>query len=399
MSRSVEQPVDVLIAGGGRAGLAVVETLVAEGFDGSVMIVGAEPGLPYERPQVSKGLLAGTVDAAACELAGADALVGSATTQVVSLTSRTVASLDPVTRVAQLDDGCAIAARHVVLATGTRPRMLPGLELGPSVHVLRTAADAERLRVAAHEAAPIIIVGAGFIGMEAASSLRSACGHIIVVDPAPRPMAAVLAPHLSDSLASRARRDGIELRLGVTIDSVERGGDGPLSSVLLSDGERVRAPEVLVAVGSIPSSPLGLHPDGIITDSHGRTQMASVSACGDLARWYWPDEALHARIEHWATATGQGRAVGAALLSGGAPRSVGYRAAPLFWSDQFGVRVQAIGHARGPGAWLPHDGAPEDAAAYVCADTGRVKAVATLDRPDLIAEWRRAQATRISNAA
>lgn len=378
---------DVLVVGAGRAGLAVVETIAQAGSDLDVTLVGGERHPTYERPQVSKRLLArdsGT-GAGSCVVPGARLLAGARHLDV--RLGRAVAEIDIAARVASLDDGRMVSFATLVLATGTRARTLPGLPPDAAgVHALRTADDAGRLRDAARDEGSVTIVGGGFIGMEAASSLAADGVDVTLVEAGALPMAGALPESLARTLAARAQDAGVHLHTGAGIVGVHEPDDPHARQLVLATGERIAAPVVLVAIGSIPHSPLGDHPAGLRVDATGRcTELPATFACGDVAAWHWGGIDQHVRIEHWLTAAGQGRAVGRAILGTAAP----YDEAPFFWSDQFGVRVQRIGHAVGGGTWAPHDRAGDDAAVLL-DPAGQQSCLAAIDRPDLVAAWRRA---------
>jgi len=374
---------DTLVVGAGRAGLAVVETLANADHPGRILLVGDEAGMPYERPQVSKRMLLEDPARDPCELPGARLLQGAGAIDYMA--GRSIAGIDLAAREAVFDGGTRVAWRRLVLATGTRPRSLAEVPTdAPNVHVLRTRADAERLAGAAARSGAVVIIGAGFIGMEAASSLAANGASVTVLDPAPQPLVGPLGPLLGATVAARARRAGVRLVLGAQVGRSSRAPDGSVVSVTLTDGSVLATPTLLVAVGSIPRSPLGDHPRGIAVDEFGRAAMPDVYACGDLAAWHWLATGRSVRIEHWLTAAGQGRAVGRAILGELDP----FDEAPFFWSDQFGVRIQRVGHGDPTATWRGCAADPARAAELV-APCGAVRAIAAIDRPDLVAAWRR----------
>jgi NADPH-dependent 2,4-dienoyl-CoA reductase/sulfur reductase-like enzyme len=314
----------VLVVGAGLAGARTAETLRALGWGGRIVLAGEERHAPYERPALSKELLAGTRSELALrpdgfwERQGIDLALG-----------RRVHAIDVARRTALVGDE-TVAWNALVLATGARARRLDG----PHVHVLRTLDDARALLAAVTPLSRVAIVGAGFIGTEVASTLLPRAASVTVVDPLPAPLHQVLGPDVGRMLAARYRSAGVELRLGVGVARLD--GD-----VVLSDGERLPADVVVVGIGAQPESPFG----GVVeTDECGRTKWSGVYACGDVASWWRPSLDRRVRVEHWTSAAGQARAVAAAIVGEPAP----FDDVPYFWSDQFGMRLQHVGHA---GEW------------------------------------------------
>lgn len=331
-------PRRVLIVGAGLAGARCAETLRAGGFDGELCIVGAEPVRPYDRPALSKEHLAGDKDAAAVELRprsfwpenGIELLLG-----------RRVTELDLGDQTAQTDTGEELAWDALVLATGSRPQMLSGWA-GPGVHTLRTLADAAGLRAELGAGARLSIVGAGFVGTEVASTARSLGASVTLVDLASTPLERVLGTEVGALLASRYREDGVDLHLGVGVERLERGSDGRPRALVLADESEIGADVVVVAVGVRPEVEglTAFGPTGIATDACGRTGIPGVYAAGDVACSWHPRLGRALRVEHWASAAGQGAAVAHTILDDEQP----FEALPYFWSDQFGLRLQYLGH-------------------------------------------------------
>ncbi len=317
----------VLIAGAGLAGSRVAETLRSLGFEGRVVLAGDEPHGPYERPALSKELLAGV---------RTDVLLrppGHWGDRRIELrTGTTVERVDPVRRTA-LVGGEVVSWDALVVATGARARALPG---PAGVHTLRSLADAHALGSEVDETTRVVVVGAGFIGAEAASTLLPRAASVTVVEPLAAPLLRILGPEVGGMLARRYRAHGIDLRLG---SSVARFHGAPrIRAVELDDGTILPADVVVVGIGAVPSSPFG---GALEVDEHGRSALEHVYACGDVASWWRPSLGRRLRVEHWTSAAGQARAVAASIA--GAPEA--YDEAPYFWSDQFGLRLQHVGHA------------------------------------------------------
>ena len=317
----------VLVAGAGLAGSRAAESLRSFGFRGRIVLAGDEPHAPYERPTLSKELLAGAREDAALRPDGHWAELG-----IELRTGSDVASVDPSRRTALVGDEL-VEWDTLVVATGARARALDG---PAGVHTLRTLADAQAIRAAVDETTRVVVVGAGFIGAEAASTLLPLARSVTVVEPLSAPLVRILGPDVGGILARRYRAHGVDLRLGVGVARIE--GDLHVRSVELDDGSRIAADVVVVGIGAMPVSPFG---GALDVDEHGRSAIEDVYACGDVASWWRPSLGRRLRVEHWTSAAGQARAVAAAIAGEPEP----YDEAPYFWSDQFGLRLQHAGHA------------------------------------------------------
>jgi NADPH-dependent 2,4-dienoyl-CoA reductase/sulfur reductase-like enzyme len=336
----VERP--IVIVGASLAGGRAAQALRQAGHEGPVVVVGAEAHRPYTRPPLSKELLAGEHDADRCALpsAGADVdwRLGTA-----------AAGLDLASREVVLEDGERLPYAKLLIATGARARPWPGdpVELD-GLHVLRDLDDALALRTAFEAGPRLAVVGAGFVGSEVAATARKRGLDVTLIDVAPHPMTA-LGPDVGSRVADLHRAHGVELRLGAGVDGFE--GNGRLEAVRLADGTRVEADVAVVALGAIPNtdwlaeSGLALQP-GVVCDATLAAHDASDVFCaGDAAAWPHPlaGGAL-IRIEHWTNAAEQGAAAARNLLAEPAERTP-YEAVPYFWSDQYDVKIQAVGLA------------------------------------------------------
>ena len=330
----------VLVVGASAAGLAAAETLRREGYGGAVTLVGDEPHPPYDRPPLSKQILDGRWNADRLPLRGRDEL------DALGLDLRLGAAatgLDPAGRTVALADGTEVPYDGLVVATGVRPRTLPGDPAG--CHVLRTVDDALALRDRLAEGKRLVVVGAGFLGSEAAAVARGLGAEVTLLEPAPVPLAAAVGEDVGRVLSGAHLGHGVDLRTGVTVTQVTDGG------VLLADGTSVEADEVLVAIGSVPNTewlessglPLG---DGLECDEFSAAA-PGVYGAGDVARWHNPLFGTAMRIEHRTNATEQGMAAARNLLAPEPEARRPFAPVPYFWSDQYGLRVQAYGHLRG----------------------------------------------------
>ena len=366
-------PRRVVVVGAGLAGARCAETLRANGFEGELRLVGAEPVPPYERPALSKEHLAGSRDAESLELRPREFWAENG---IELLLGRRVVGVDPQARTALTDRGEELAWDALVLATGATPRTLPGWD-GPGVHTLRTLADAAALRAELRPGAHLTVVGAGFVGTELASTALSLGASVSLLDLAPVPLERVLGPEVGSLLAARYAGAGVDLRLGGAIERLEHGPDGRPRALVLADGAEVRADAVVVAVGVSPETG-GLPAagrNGIPTDGCGRTAVPGVYAAGDVAEAWHPLLGRRLRVEHWTSAAGQGAAVAHAILGQERPAA----ALPYFWSDQFGLRLQYVGHAESWDAVELHGEGDSFVARYV--ENGATVAALAVNRP------------------
>jgi NADPH-dependent 2,4-dienoyl-CoA reductase/sulfur reductase-like enzyme len=336
----------IVIAGGSIAGLSAARQLRESGFDGSINIIDADLLAPYRRPAVSKGILTGLHQPQDIVIAMPDDLdltraVGVRLTGL-DLAGRAVLGRD--------EDGAAVRVDWdgLVIATGSQARPWALGDGFDNVHTLRSAADGVRMRETLAKAASVVIVGAGFIGLEAASAVRSLGIAATVVEVADVPLARVLGQELGRHLEQMHRDRGTTFHCGAAVTALE--GTGHVEAVTLSGGQRVDADLVLACVGSEPSvgwlrsSGLDLR-DGVICDSRCAARDGSVVAAGDVANWPNPLYGTRMRVEHWANAIDQGGFAARALLGEADP--AGFSSAPYFWSEQCGTRLQSIGTTLG----------------------------------------------------
>ena len=330
----------VVIVGAGLAGARCAETLRAEGYDGRVLLVGEEHAPPYDRPALSKELLAGAKQPTDLALRPDGFWVEL---EIELLTGTRVERVDARARTVVTAEGRIVPWTSLVLATGTRARTLPDLPRG--VHVLRTLADAVALRRELRPGRRLAIVGAGFIGGEVATSAMSLGADVAVIEAAAVPLERVLGREAGGLIADRYREQGVELRLGRGLASFRRGPDDRVRGLLLADGSEVACDAAVLGIGAEPVAPIGTPAGagGILTDACGRTSLPGVYACGDVASTFRPVLGRRVRVEHWTSAAGQGAAVAQAILGRDAPHDE----PPFFWSDQLGLRLQYVGHGEG----------------------------------------------------
>jgi 3-phenylpropionate/trans-cinnamate dioxygenase ferredoxin reductase component len=368
-------PRSVVIVGAGLAGSRCAETLRALGFPGRILLVGQESHPPYERPCLSKEFLAGTKEELRLR-----AEEHWAERDIELVLGRRVESLDLLRRTA----GEGLHWDAAVIATGARARRLP-LAVPAGVHVLRTAADAIALREELGPGRRLAIVGAGFVGVEVASTAAGLGADVALVDVSGAPLERVLGPEVGALLAERYRARGVDLRLGTGLDSFVADRDGRVAAITLSDGASVPCDVALVAIGAVPAGELlAADAGGIPTDACGRTEIPGLYACGDVATAWRPSLGRRVRVEHWTSAAGQGAAVAHAIVGDERP----YDDVPYFWSDQFGLRLQHVGHAE---RWdrVELEGGQESFSARYLARDGRLLAGLLANRPREIAALRR----------
>ena len=347
----------VVIAGAGLAGARCAENLRALDWEGRIVLAGAERHAPYERPALSKEFLAGRRGDLSLR---PDSFWDE---QGIELsTGCTVEAVDTVRRTARVG-GETVAWDALVLATGAAPRRLAG---PPGVHHLRTLDDASALAAELSPTTTSRVAGAGFIGGEVASTTLPLVSSVTVVEPLPLPLHRILGDEVGALLAERYRSQGVDLRLGVGVAGFV--GAERVRGVELTDGTIVPADTVVVGIGTVV--------EACQVDPCGRTRAPGVYACGDVASWWRPSLRAHVRVEHWTSAAGQARAVAAAIAGEPEP----YDEPSFFWSDQFGLRLQHIGHAA---AWhaVELDGTGDAFTARYLDTNGRLLAALAANRP------------------
>jgi 3-phenylpropionate/trans-cinnamate dioxygenase ferredoxin reductase subunit len=384
----------VSIVGASLSGLSTASGLRDHGFDGEIVMIEAEAGLPPDRPPLSKQVLTGEWELERARQPGSDSLEDL---DVDLRFGRRAVRLDVATRTLSLDDDGIVSADAVVLATGSVARRppIPGIDR-PGVHVLRTGADAAALR-AGLAATPkrVLIVGAGFIGLEVAGSARELGLPVTVVEAFSTPASRVLPPAVGMALAEAAIAAGVDLRtdtavqalVGLGIEGAASGdADTPVAGARLSDGTMLAADLVLVAVGAAPATgwltdtPGITLDDGVLADA---TCMAApgIAVVGDLARWWHQGTGAFVRVEHWDNAIEMGRYAGARLMAGDRAAVEAYSPVPWLWSNQFGSKFQLAGHVGPDDALTWVDGTPEDRAwVGVTHDGTTVKSVIGYNR-------------------
>lgn len=374
-----------VVVGANLAGGRAVEALREAGYDGRLILVGEEPDRPYERPPLSKDLLRGETAPDAVFLR--EASFYESHDVELRLGVRAI-GLDPEGTLT-LDDGDAIGFERCLLATGGQVRRLeaPGADL-EGVRYLRTLRDATGLADDLARTPRVVVVGAGFIGAEVAASARTLGCEVTIIEIAPLPLGRVLGEDLARAFADLHRDHGVDLRLGEGVERFE--GTGRVEAVVGSSGTRYPADLVVVGVGITPNTELAAEAgiecdDGIVVDERCRTSAPRVFAAGDVARWPDAFSGGPVRVEHYQNAQNQGAHAGRAMLGAEEP----YRDLPWFWSDQYDVNLQMLGHPDDDAERVVRGSIPDRDATVFWLRGPRVVAAVALNRPRDIAAARR----------
>jgi NADPH-dependent 2,4-dienoyl-CoA reductase/sulfur reductase-like enzyme len=336
-------PSNVVIVGAGLAGAKTAEALRDGGYTGAITLFGAERDLPYERPPLSKSHLMG-------KSPFEDAIVHPREwydeRDITLQLGTEVTAVRPETSEVELADGSRVAYGALVLATGSEPRRLPlpGAD-APNVHTLRTRQDSETLRDLFGPDRRLVIIGAGWIGLEVAAAAREAGTAVTILETAEVPLMAVLGREMGAVFAGLHREHAVDLRLGAQVRAITTA-DAAATGVELADGEQLPADAVLVAVGAAPRLDLAASAglelgSGVLVDAAMRSSNPDIYAVGDIAEQEHPLLGRRVRVEHWANALNQPAAAAAAIL--GKPAS--YDNLPYFYTDQYDLGMEYVGFA------------------------------------------------------
>ena len=334
------KPERIVIVGGGAAGFAAAEMLRRVGYQNSLIMLSSDAALPYDRPNLSKDYLAGTIpfdyvplrDESFYEKNGIEIQLG-----------KNVVELDLRAHEVLLSGGERVAYDRLLLATGAEPVRLtiPGAEQ-PHIHTLRSLADSDAIIESARTASRAVVVGASFIGLEVAASLRARKLEVHVVAPDKRPMERILGPEMGDFIRSLHEEHGVEFHLETKPKAINK-------MVHLENGETIEADLVVVGIGVRPRLGLaesaGLNLErGVAVDQYLETSAPGVFAAGDIARWPDPYSGENIRVEHWVVAERQGQAAATNMLG----ERKAFAQVPFFWSQHYDVPINYVGHAE---AW------------------------------------------------
>jgi NADPH-dependent 2,4-dienoyl-CoA reductase/sulfur reductase-like enzyme len=338
---------NIAIVGASLAGTRAAETLRAGGFTGTITMIGNENHKPYDRPPLSKNFLAGEWDTERVALRKPDAL--DALNVMWKLGSAAV-SLDTDLNCVTLASGDTVHYDGLIIATGGTVRRLPNQPDIGGVHVLRTLDDAESLRSELTEGARVVVIGAGFIGLEAAATATKRGAMVTVLEGLEAPLIRALGADMGSAIGQVHERNGVEIRCGVGVSEIQ--GDTHVTGVALNTGEVIAADVVIVGIGVSPAtqwlegSGLTIR-DGVVCDANLCAGPVNVFAAGDVLRWpneLFADVEADMRVEHWTNAAEQGAHAANNLLAAlNDGEQIPYSAVPFFWSDQFDARIQCLG--------------------------------------------------------
>jgi len=330
-----------VIVGAGLAGAKAAEGLREAGFDGRILLIGEEVERPYERPPLSKGYLLGSEPREKAYVHDAEWYPSNDVELKLGVRA---SDLDPAAHTVLLDGHAPVRYDKLLLATGSRPRLLqvPGADLA-GVRYLRTLPDADALVKAVPGAGQVVVIGAGWIGLETAAAARTHGADVTVVEQDSAPLRRVLGDEVAQVFAGLHRARGVDFRFGVGVREF-RGSGGRLGSVVLTDGTELPADVAVVGIGIQPATELavtaGLAVDnGIAVDAGLRTSDPDIYACGDVASVEHPVIGRRIRVEHWSNALNGGKAAALALLG----RPLTYDRVPYFFTDQYDLGMEYAG--------------------------------------------------------
>ena len=376
---------DIIIIGAGQSGGWAAKTLRDSGFTGSVLMIGNESHLPYERPPLSKQVLLGELAPGACQLWSQERL---AEWGIKVELGNHVELVDRISGQVVCQDGKSFHFDQLLLATGSRPRRLicEGAEL-VGVHYLRTIDDCLAMRATLGPASRLVVVGGGWIGLEVASGLQARGAHVTVLEASNQLCGRSLPPSLSKYFLEQHLRRGVDIRLGARLKRFV--GQGKVQGVELDDGSILPATVVLVGIGAVPNDELarscGLDVgNGIVVDEHCRTADPRIFACGDVTDQ--PLGQARVRFESWKNAQDQGVAAAKAML-GVEPVT---RELPWFWSDQFDINFQLVGIVPAGAQQYRKVDAGDNGFIDFFVQEGRLVAAAAINSPRELREAKRA---------
>ena len=390
----------IVVVGASLAGLRAAETLRGAGYAGTITMIGAEPHLPYDRPPLSKALLKGEWEPERIRLRKPDEF---ASLEFDLRLGVSAVALDVARRAVTLSTGEVVAGDGVIIATGSQPRPLPGQPDLDGVTMLRTLDDSLALRHRLVDRPRVVVIGAGFIGLEVAATAAQHGCAVTVLEGAPAPLIRGLGAEMGEIVARVHARNGVEVRCAVSVSAIE-GDAGRVAGVRLGDGEIVAADVVVVGIGVSPTtgwlegSGLELR-DGVVCDE-GLRAAPGIYAAGDCARWVnglFGDSGEEMRVEHWTNAAEQGAAAAVNLLAElGDEPSTPYAPVPFFWSDQFDSRIQYVGRAHGDDEVRVIAGDLDAAFAAIYGHGGRLRGVLGVNLPKVVMPFRKLLLQRAS---
>lgn len=390
----------IVIVGASLAGLRAAETLRSEGFSGRITMIGAESHRPYDRPPLSKKLLAGEWESERIALRKPDDLDGL---NIDWRLGSAATGLDTDRHQVFLANGDVVSYDGLIIATGCLPRDLPGQPALAGIHTLRTLDDSLSLRDELRQGIKLVVIGAGFIGLEVAATATARGATVTVLEGAEAPMMRGLGATMGHAAALVHGDHGVTLRTSIMVDGLIEGEPGRVGGVRLKDGEIVPADVVVVGIGVVPAtqwlegSALRLD-NGVRCDATLNTGVPGIYAAGDVCHWFNGLYGRDMRVEHWTNASEQGAAAARNLLAtarGDEPQP--YAAVPFFWSDQFTARIQFLGRAEGDENVHVVFGSPEERSFVALYEKdGNLVAALGVSRPRQLMPFRILLAERAS---
>ena len=387
----------VVVVGSSIGGVRTAQALRSEGFGGRIVLLGEETALPYDKPPLSKQFLAGQWDLDRVALLTVAEIERHRIDLRLGVAAR---RLDIAARQVVLADGSRVDYDNVVVATGSSARPSPWRpESG--VHVVRTLDDSRVLREALERPGPVVVVGGGFIGAEAAATARALGHEVTVVDPMPTPIGRIVGPEVGTYFTELHHRHGVATRFGMGVEAIE-GAAGDLR-VRLTDGSELPAVTVIVGIGATPNdgwlADSGVPIDnGVLCDEYCRAVDApEVFAVGDVARWFHVGYREHMRVEHWTNAVEQAICVAHNIAHPDDLRS--FRPVEYVWSDQYDWKIQIVGRpTRGDRHEIVGDlsGEKPRAAVLYTDDSGPLRGAVTVNWPRALSQLRRLVTERAS---
>lgn len=363
----------IVIIGGSHAGVSVADHLRKDGFDGTIIMVCAESELPYQRPPLSKAYMSGEMTLDRLHLRPAQWYDDNKIDLRLGVTAT---SINRAEKIVHVSGGDPLSYSALVLATGASPRTLPENVGGnlKNVHVMRSLSDAHALMDKMKSGKDLVVIGGGYIGLEAAAEAAKKDLHVTVIEAADRILRRVACAETSDVFRTLHERHGVTILENTQIAEITADEDGACRSVKLANGEQIRANIVIVGIGIAPNVDLAIGADllvdgGIVVDDHARTTDPNIFACGDCAML--PFDGTRTRLESVQNANDQGAAVAANIA--GAEKA--YHPAPWFWSDQFDMKLQIAGLNRGYDRVVTRAGKREGSRSHFYFDNGKFIAV------------------------
>ena len=382
----------VVVVGASVAGVKLVQNLRSEGFTGAITLVDQESHPLYDRPPLSKKYLSGAASDPEIALTTAEALEGL---RVETRFGVAATELDPAGKTLTLADGSELTYDILVIATGARARRTPWAST-PGVHVLRTRADADELRKELVPGRHLAVVGAGCIGAEAAATALAAGVKVTIIEPIGAPMGRAMNMEVGGIFAEKYRREGAELRFGVSVENVERTGDRV--QVTLTDGATLDVDAVLLGIGAVvntewlESSGLALDNGVVCEGTLAAVGVSHVYAIGDVARFMNRRHPDPIRLEHWTSATDQALIVAHNIAHPDDLRS--YDPTEYVWSDQYDWKIQIVGHT-GSDHWTMVGDPAQDRFAVVYGESqGQAEGAVIVNWPRALVDARRSVASR-----